>query len=437
MSTSPSKPCCEDIIGLFPDPFVIIDRDFQIVAANHKYSDHYNVNQSEIVGRRCYEVSHGISSPCSKNGEHCPLEEVVRTGKPTSVMHIHCHCDHEEHVQIFAAPIFNKTGEVIYMGETIQPIKEEPENDQVLLGRSKAALRLMSILYRVASTTSTVLLLGESGTGKDCAARYIHQNSSRANQKFVVVDCAVLGENIVESELFGHEKGAFTGADRRKIGLFELADKGTLFIDEIGELPLHLQTKLLRALETGTIRRLGGNEYIHVDVRVIAATNRDPQLMLQQKSFREDLYYRLCAFPVTLPPLRERRGDIPLLAEAFLKQIDHGESQLPLSSEVIEVLLSHDYPGNIRELKNILERAVILAGNTPITPNHILFEQNRSLTAEHQDNFTVYKSRPYSGRLTRQDVLEALAQCDGHRLRAAQLLGVSERTIYRHLRSDD
>ncbi len=437
MSTPPSKPCCEDIIGLFPDPFVIIDREFNIVAANHKYSEHYNVNQSEIIGRHCYEISHGIDIPCSKNGEHCPLEEIVKTGKPTSVMHIHCHCDHEEHVQIFAAPIFNNSGEVIYMGETIQPINEEPENDQVLLGRSKAALRLMSILYRVASTSSTVLLLGESGVGKDCAARYIHQNSTRAKEKFVVVDCGVLGENIIESELFGHEKGAFTGADRRKIGLFELAHKGTLFIDEIGELPLHLQTKLLRALETGTIRRLGGNEYIHVDVRVIAATNRDPQLMLQQKSFREDLYYRLCAFPVNLPPLRERRGDIPLLAEAFLKQIDKGEAQLPLSSEVIEVLLSHDYPGNIRELKNILERAVILAGNTAITPHHIIFEQNRPAMSHHNHTDIMHTPRHHSGRLSQQEVLEALAQCNGHRLRAAQLLGVSERTIYRHLKSTE
>lgn len=436
MSNHPSKPSCEDIIGLFPDPFVIIDRSFQIVAANQKYSNHYCIDPDQIVGKHCYEVSHGIDRPCSQNGEHCPLEEVVTTGKPTSVMHIHCNCEKEEHVQIFAAPIFDGDGNVLYMGETIQPINEEPENEQILLGRSKVALRLMSILYRVAATSSTVLLLGESGVGKDCAARYIHQNSTRANQNFVVVDCGALGESVIESELFGHEKGAFTGADRRKIGLFETADKGTLFIDEIGELPLHLQTKLLRVLETGTIRRLGGNEYINVDVRIIAATNRNPQHMLRDKTFREDLYYRLCAFPVNLPPLRERRGDIPLLADAFLQQMNRGKTNAPLSPDVIEILLSHDYPGNIRELKNILERADILASGSMIAPHHILFEQHKHNIAEPPSSYSSITTRTRNSRITQEDVLEALAQSNGHRLHAAQLLGVSERTIYRHLKQD-
>lgn len=435
MSQEPAKPSCESLISLFPDPFVVIDRHFQIVAANQKYRDHYQ--QDDIVGKHCYEVSHGINHPCSQNGEHCPLEEVILTGKPTSVMHIHCNCDHEEHVQLSAAPIFDDAGNVLYMGESIQPVSEEPENEQVLLGRSKTALRLMSILYRVAPTSSTVLLLGESGVGKDCAARYIHQNSTRAQQNFVVVDCGVLGENIIESELFGHEKGAFTGADRRKIGLFEAADKGTLFIDEIGELPIHLQTKLLRVLETGTIRRLGGNDYIDVDVRIIAATNREPQQMLKEKTFREDLYYRLCAFPVNLPPLRNRKGDIPLLAESFLKQMEDGDLQIPLSPEVIEKLLSYEYPGNIRELKNILERALILAAGSPIVSDFIVFEhEHESFSmSEPVAHYAPTTKRTASSRLSREDVLEALSKCNGHRSQAAQLLGVSERTIYRHLKN--
>ncbi len=434
MTNLPGKPSCEDIIGLFPDPFVIIDRQFRIVAANRKYSEHYCIDPDSIVGRHCYEVSHGINHPCSQNGEHCPLEKVISTGKPTSVMHIHCNCESEEHVQIFAAPIFDNDGNVVYMGETIQPLQEESDDEQMLLGRSKAALRLMSILYRVAATSSTVLLLGESGVGKDCAARYIHQNSSRSHENFVVVDCGALGESVIESELFGHEKGAFTGADRRKKGLFEAADQGTLFIDEIGELPLHLQTKLLRVLETGTIRRLGGNEYINVDVRIIAATNRNPQEMLQQKTFRDDLYYRLSAFPVNLPPLRDRKGDIPLLAESFIKQSNNG-SATALSPEVIEALLSHDYPGNIRELKNVLERAQILASGGTLSPQHILFEKHHY--SHNPSNSAGQSSRPArrkASQLTPEDVLEALAQCNGHRLRAAQLLGVSERTIYRHLK---
>jgi len=433
MPITPSKPNCEAIISLFPEPFVIIDKQFQIVAANQKYCDHYKTNSQDIIGKHCYEVSHGIDRPCSQNGERCPLEEVINTGKPTSVMHIHRHCDKEEHVQLSASPIFGDDGKVLYMAETIQPIAKEPDNEQILLGRSKAALRIMSILYRVAPTSSTVLLLGESGVGKDCAARYIHQNSNRAKENFVVMDCGVLGESLIESELFGHEKGAFTGADKRKIGLFEAADKGTLFIDEIGELSLQLQTKLLRALETGTIRRLGGHQYIKVDVRIIAATHREPQKMLIAKTLREDLYYRLSAFPVNLPPLRERKGDIPQLAESFLTQLEDGEAQLPLSPEVIQELLSYDYPGNIRELRNIIERAIILAASSPITPELIVFEENNRTTSDHNEPSPSVTRRTKSSRLTRPDILAALEQCNGHRLEAAQLLGVSERTIYRHL----
>lgn len=440
MSHFPQKPNCESIINLFPHPFVIIDRHFKIVAANQKYREHYQ--QSNIVGRYCYEISHAADKPCSQNGEHCPLEEVIKTGKPTSVMHIHCNCDHEEHVQLSASPIFDDEGNVLYMGEAIQPIKEEPENEQILLGRSKTALRLMSMLYRVASTSSTVLLLGESGVGKDCAARYIHQNSSRTNNNFVVIDCGALGENIIESELFGHEKGAFTGANKRKIGLFEAAHMGTLFIDEIGEMPLHLQTKLLRVLETGSIRRLGGTDYITVNVRIIAATNCNPKKMLQQKTFREDLYYRLSAFPITLPPLRERKGDIPLLAEAFIKQMENGESQIPLTADIIERLLSYDYPGNIRELKNILQRALILAANSSILSEHIVFEHEhhfsqapRCINDQKAVPNSNYKKPVSSGRLSREDVYIALDQCNGHRSQAAALLGVSERTIYRHLKN--
>ena len=436
MDNDPTKPSCDALINLFPDPFVIIDRTFHIVAANQKYRDHYK--QDDIIGKHCYTVSHGIDYPCSQNGEHCPLEEVTTTGKSTSVMHIHCNCGKEEHVQLSAAPIFDDDGNVIYMAESMQPINKESDNEQILLGRSKSALRLMSILYRVASTSSTVFLLGESGVGKDCAARYIHQHSNRVKKDFVVVDCAVLGEHIIESELFGHEKGAFTGADRRKIGLFEVADKGTLFIDEIGELPLHLQTKLLRVLETGTFRRLGGNDYINVDVRIIAATNRNLQQMLNEKTFREDLYYRLCAFPVNIPPLRERKGDIPILAESFLKQMDDGDAQIPLSTDVIEKLLDYDYPGNIRELKNILERALILSANTPIMPDFLVFEDNsfpqaNRVNTYYNANLTTNTKHAPTSRLSKIDVLNALQQCNGHRSQAAAMLGVSERTIYRHL----
>ena len=284
---------------------------------------------------------------------------------------------------------------------------------------------------------STVLILGESGVGKDCVARYIHHHSNRNLDPFVVVDCGSLGESLIESELFGYEKGAFTGADRRKVGLIESANHGTLFIDEIGELPLQLQTKLLRVLETGTIRRIGGTEYIKVDVRIIAATNRDPQQMVQNKEFRQDLYYRLSAFPVTVPPLKDRLEDIPELAEFFLKQLEDGDNQLPLSPEVIEKLLKYDYPGNVRELRNLIERALILAAGSPIMPDYVVYDENR---VSNLSAFVIKASlmdepaHTRSSRLTRQQVMDALKLCDGHRARAARMLGVSERTIYRHIK---
>ncbi|MDH5471785.1 MAG: sigma-54-dependent Fis family transcriptional regulator [Gammaproteobacteria bacterium] len=437
----PIKPSCEAIIDLFPDPFVIIDRNFQIVSCNQFYKEHYQVGSEEIIGRHCYEVSHRINHPCSQNGEHCPLEEILSTGKPTNVMHIHSNHGHEEHVQISAAPIHDHDGNILYMGETIHPLTNQNNEDLILVGRSKAILRLISILYRVAPTQSTVFLLGDSGVGKDCAARYIHQHSDRSNGPFIVVDCGALGESLIESELFGYEKGAFTGAHKTKLGLFEAANYGTLFIDEIGELPLHLQTKLLRVLETGSIRRIGGTRYINVDVRIIAATNRDPQEMIKDKSFRQDLYYRLTAFPVTVPPLYERKEDIPDLAEFFLKQIEDGDSQIPLSPEVIEKLLSHSYPGNVRELRNLVERAVILASGKAILPEHILFEHDKARfqqTANKlaQSVLSTEQTIPRSSQLTRQQVIDALNQCGGHRAKAAQLLNVSERTIYRHIKNE-
>ncbi|HEX5636308.1 MAG TPA: sigma 54-interacting transcriptional regulator, partial [Gammaproteobacteria bacterium] len=236
----------------------------------------------------------------------------------------------------------------------------------------------------------------------------------------------------IESELFGYEKGAFTGATQRKTGLIEAANKGTLFIDEIGELPLNLQTKLLRVLETGSIRRLGGTEYIKVDVRIIAATNRDPQEMVRNGKFRQDLYYRLSAFPVTIPSLRERKDDIPVLAEFFLHQIEDGEQQIPLSPDVIVKLLDYDYPGNVRELRNIIERAVILAAGNVILPDYIVYEQaHRHHTKQVAHTMSSMAS---TSRLTKQQILDALEKCHGHRSKAAQMLGVSERTIYRHLK---
>lgn len=432
-----SKPTCEQIIDILPGPFVVIDKNYQILAANRAYQKHYGVESEDLVGRHCYEVSHHSKVPCSQHGEQCPLEEVFATRQPTQVMHIHYDKDNkEEYVQLQAAPILSDDGEVIYMGEYVQVLSQPGDEETLLVGGSPAFLRMMSLLQRVAPTQSTVLLLGESGVGKERVAEYIHHYSKRRQGSFVVVDCGTLGESLIESELFGYEKGAFTGATNRKIGLFEAANGGTLFIDEICELPLALQTKLLRALESGTIRRIGGRDYIKVDVRVIAATNRDMQNMVAEGLFRQDLYYRLSAFPIHIPSLRERKDDIVALTEHFLYSLPEGERHIPLSSDVIEKLLSYDYPGNVRELRNIIERATILACDDILRPDHIVLEGGTVLADRVPAEET---SEPLEqlvqrrGRLTDKAVLDALHQTHGHRSRAAQLLGVSERTLYRHI----
>ncbi len=427
------QPSCEQIIDIIPDPFVVIDRNYQIVAANRSYRERYGVRAGDVVGRRCHEVSHHSAVPCSQNGEHCPLDEVLVNKQATQVMHVHYdRYGQEEYVQLHASPLL-EDGEVRYMGETIFVVTPpEGDGENKLVGRSRPLLRMTSLLQRVAPTQTTVLLLGESGVGKEQVAKYLHRYSSHNDRPFVVVDCGALGESLIESELFGHERGAFTGATQRKKGLFEAAHGGTLFIDEIGELPLPLQTKLLRALETGTIRRIGGTEYIQFDVRIIAATNRDMKQMVADGEFREDLYYRLSAFPIDVPALRERKDDVPMLAEYFLSGMRNAERHIPLSAEVIEALLDYDYPGNVRELRNIVERAVIMAGDGVLLPEHFNFEHRYSISNSPRQTRAVLL--PRGQRISDSQILEALARAGGHRSKAAELLDMSERTLYRRLK---
>jgi len=446
VSTESNKtPTLQMIIDSFAEPFVVIDPEYQIVAANRLYAEHYGVRDGSVVGRRCHEVSHRSERPCSEHGEHCPLEQVLRTRETTQVLHIHPLSDGgEEKVQITGTPLFDSAGRLVYMGETMCPLGSV-ETVELIVGRSRAALNLISQLHRVAPTKTTALLLGESGVGKERAAEYIHKHSRRADGPFVVVDCGTLSSQLIESELFGHEKGAFTGAQSRKSGLFERADGGTLFIDEICELPLELQTKLLRVLETGTIRHIGGTDYRKVDVRIVAATNKNPQRMVANGEFREDLYYRLSAFPIHIPSLRARKEDIPLLAEHFLSGMEGGLAQLPLSSRFIAALLNYDYPGNIRELRNVIERALILAAGDPLQPQHLVFDHDLGsevlgLAGGSEDPSDELERRPQHllsrrGERPEPDVLlRVLEQTGGNRAAAAVRLGVSERTLYRMLK---
>ncbi len=290
-------------------------------------------------------------------------------------------------------------------------------------------------LRKVSATDATVLLFGESGVGKEVAAKAIHHWSRRAKGPFIAVNCAALSDHLLESELFGHEKGAFTGASTRRRGRIELADGGICFLDEVGELKLELQTKLLRVLQENTFERVGGERTIESDVRWVAATNRDLQEMVQKGSFREDLYHRLALFPVRLPPLRERREDIPFLAETLLERIgrDIGRSGLRLDESARQALLTADWPGNIRELANTLERAAILADGFVLTADHLLpcigsivagpsklaLENDKSVTLEEMERTAIER---------------ALQQVGGNRKKAAEQLSIGLRTLYDKLK---
>jgi Nif-specific regulatory protein len=303
---------------------------------------------------------------------------------------------------------------------------------RTLVGGSSAALEVIALIERVAITDTTVLIRGESGVGKELVAREIHHLSARSRQPLIVVDCASLHDNLLQSELFGHERGAYTGAIRLKHGLFELANRGTIFLDEIGELTPELQVKLLRVLESGTFRRLGGTVDLEVDVRVIAATNRPLELLMKDGRFREDLFYRLNVFPVDVPPLRERTGDIPALAEHFVRHSALSAKRATrIGTAAMELMLRYPWPGNVRELENAIERALILCDDGVIETSHL--PVHPELTGSISHALT-------AGRLATLEevglrlVAQVLQHCDGHRRRAAAILGISERSLYRMLK---
>ncbi len=302
-----------------------------------------------------------------------------------------------------------------------------------IVGKSEVMQRVFEMILKVADTNSTVLVQGESGTGKELVAFAIHEKSSRRDQPFIPVHCGAIPETLLESELFGHEKGSFTGAIARKEGVFKLADKGTLFLDEVSEMSVPLQVKLLRVLETGTFRRVGGVENLRVDVRLVVATNRDLREMVDQGLFRQDLFYRLNVFPIILPPLRERKGDIPLLVEHFLKRLRKaGTMAAGVSPEAMELLCAYRWGGNVRELENVIERAAILSGGEEIRPEHLPLdlrprpaEGRAGALAEKQLTF-----REARGRFERQYLETLLTEHRGSVASAAKAAGISRAHFY-------
>ncbi|MEL7568821.1 MAG: sigma 54-interacting transcriptional regulator, partial [Dehalobacterium sp.] len=375
------------ILDNIQDVVMVLDTDTTIVYANEAYAKILGVPVKKVLGRRLDKIE-----------PNALAIEVLRSGIAR-----HNHRDYVSSVGIDtiggAFPLFEE-GKVIgcvsifynvseveelngelqrtkgvadYLQEQLNQREQLPYSFKEFIGENRRLKRTLEMAAKVAKTNSTVLILGESGAGKEVLARAIHNSSPQKNKPLIKVNCAAIPETLLESELFGYEEGAFSGAKKGgKIGKFELAHKGTIFLDEIGDMSLNMQSKLLRVLQEKELERVGGTKTIKLDIRVIAATNRDLEKMIEEGSFRQDLYYRLSIVPLRLPPLRERKDDIPALSQKFLGQFSEDSgADITLSPQVLRVLQAHDWPGNVRELQNVLEHACILRSGAQIEVHHL------------------------------------------------------------------
>jgi len=438
----------KSMLDIFQHPFVLVDEDFTIVASNKAYAEQYGLTPDDIVGSKCHKVSHHSDKPCTEIGEDCPHRRMFKSGKVEEAMHVHTRADGtKDCVEIKAHPIRGDGGEILFMGECLRPVEtHEMLDENELVGSSEVFLDAVREARMLAPSDLPVLVTGESGVGKEKFASYIHNRSLRSSEPFITLDCCGLNETLFESELFGHEAGAFTGAQKQKKGLFEIADSGSLFLDEIGEISMTIQAKLLRVIETGEFRRVGSNKTLKADVRIISATNRNLLEMVEEGSFRRDLYHRLAGHTVALPPLHKRKGDIRQLICFIMKGM---KQKATPTAKTLMLLEQYNYPGNIRELKYIIELSALKAIEGHIYPEHLpdcvrhqherkLDNENLADSSEEVADNNAAKARRKSDQiimgLNTNEVLQQLQICRGSRRAAARELGISERKIYRLLK---
>lgn len=324
----------------------------------------------------------------------------------------------------------------------LQQEVEEKYGFPNIVGQSEPMRQVYELAHKAAATDTTVLITGESGTGKELFAKAIHYSSSRSKNRFVAINCGAVPKDLIESELFGHVKGAFSGATKDKQGLFEEAHEGTLLLDEISELPLELQVKINRAIQEREIRRVGDTRSRRVDVRLLASTNRDLARAVKESNFREDLYYRLNVFPLRLPPLRERKGDIPLLVDYFLREFAGDQAdEIQVEPDAMQQLLCHDWPGNVRELRNVIERAVVLADGNRVTPDSLVLDGQPIRAGQDEDPMTELPYREAMDRMStncqRQYLVEVLKKYGGNVTKAAEHAGIERESFHRLMRKCD
>ena len=360
----------QSMINSIDKPAIFINTQYVILAVNDAYRDTYE-NEVRVGNSRCYEISHGHSKPCDQHGELCPIQACQSTQRASSVMHVHNTDFGKTYCDILMKPVKDENGITTGFLEILDKINfasVESEKNK-MLGTSVPFKNMLTKINRAAKAEISVLLHGETGTGKELVAKALHDASRRSKKPFVVIECTGLNENLFESELFGHEKGSFTGAVQNKKGLIEEAQGGTVFFDEIADVTLSMQVKLLRLIETQCYRTVGGTKLKKADFRLICASHKNLLDLVEQGLFRKDLYYRIAGFPISLPSLSERQDDIPALANHFLQGSEMKYKKF--SKAAMKHLCEYSFPGNIRELKSIVEQSVLLADEDIIELNDL------------------------------------------------------------------
>jgi two-component system, NtrC family, response regulator AtoC len=430
----------ESIFDQLSDALFVYDKGLNIVGVNQAAQRLFGMSAEEMIGKHCRDLFR-----CSACDSGCGLVQGLgeSASLPAGTVNLHLENGRERMVVIRTAQLLDQGGKLEGVVATIKDITEEAQPDKRrIIAQSPAMLELLSFVRRVASSEATSILIeGENGTGKDLIAKTLHYQSLRQSEPFLAINCAAIPETLLESELFGYEKGAFTDARAQKRGLFELADQGTLFLDEIGEMPMAIQAKLLRVLEEQTFRRLGGLKDINIDVRIVAATNKNLREAVNEGAFRQDLYYRLNVIQLVVPALRERLEDVMPLARFF---VDHYNLKFKrqlagISPQAESLLLSHDWPGNVRELRNAIERAMILEDTANIQPPSLPIAvrggdqpQRFAVAAAGAESMVPSNGDSSGMSLAEQEhrlVIQALARAGGNQTQAARLLRITRDTL--------
>jgi len=425
----------ESVFDQLSDALILYDPDYLITGVNKAAEKLFGMSGEEMLGKHCQQIFQ--CSVCEPNcGVLVGLNQAPATANST--VRLHTHNGMERLVVMRTNQMFDDEGQMTGVVATIKDITEEaaPQKREVI-AESACMREMMNFVRRVSSSEATTILLeGENGTGKDLIAKTLHYQSVRQAEPFIAINCAAIPETLLESELFGYEKGAFTDARAQKRGIFELADKGTLFLDEIGEIPLMLQAKLLRVLEEQTFRRLGGLKDIHLDLRVIAATNKNLREAVKEGAFRQDLYFRLNVIQILIPPLRERTDDIIPLTRFFIEHYNRKFKRNieDVSDGAAKLLLCHDWPGNVRELRNAIERAMILEETSVIAPSSLPIAITRPDGILSHTGIAPFGADSPADALSLEDnerslLVRALEKTDGNQTQAARLLHITRDTL--------